>query len=196
MLTICAARWEDIPADSLAGVDAPIKSFIEGVEVTERDFLSRLARHGVKKLEPQGQKFDPNFRRLFSEIPDESVPTGTVAQVVESGYSIGERVLRPAKVGVTRGGLSPDYSNSAGRLTRHFALLSAHVHSSTLRSGSQKTRYSSQRERISPHLLRFDALSENERAFYLVRDSRRSVRLSRPPCPSRLEEPGISRSMP
>lgn len=95
---------ESIPADSLAGVDAPIKSFIEGVEVTERDFLSRLARHGVKKLEPQGQKFDPNFHEALFEIPDESVPTGTVAQVVESGYSIGERVLRPAKVGVTRGG--------------------------------------------------------------------------------------------
>lgn len=95
---------ESIPADALASVDVPIKSFIEGVEVTERDFLSRLARHGVKKLEPQGQKFDPNFHEALFEIPDESVPTGTVAQVVESGYSIGERVLRPAKVGVTRGG--------------------------------------------------------------------------------------------
>lgn len=77
---------------------------IEGVELTERDLLSRLGRFQVKKLEPQGQKFDPNFHEALFEIPDETVPAGTVLQVVEQGYAIGERVLRPAKVGVSRGG--------------------------------------------------------------------------------------------
>jgi len=72
--------------------------------VIERDFQSRLARHGVKRLEPQGQKFDPNLHEALFEIPDESVPSGTVLQVMEAGYTIGERVLRPAKVGVSRGG--------------------------------------------------------------------------------------------
>jgi molecular chaperone GrpE len=84
-----------------AGVAATL---VEGLELTERDFLSRLARHGVKKLEPQGVKFDPNRHEALFEVPDESVPNGTVVQVIEDGYAIGDRVLRPAKVGVSRGG--------------------------------------------------------------------------------------------
>lgn len=83
---------------------AALKAFVEGIELTERDFQSRLARHGVKKLEPKGQKFDPNMHEALFEIPDPSVPNGTVREVVEDGYSIGERCLRPAKVGVARGG--------------------------------------------------------------------------------------------
>jgi molecular chaperone GrpE len=86
------------------GLDASVVTLIEGVELTERDFLSRLARFGVKKIEAQGQRFDPNQHEALFEIPDESVPTGTVLQVVEPGYLIGERVLRPAKVGVSKGG--------------------------------------------------------------------------------------------
>ncbi len=95
-----ARAIENAPQDA----DGPLKALVEGVRVIERDFQSGLARHGVKKLEPQGQKFDPNLHEALFEIPDESVPTGTVLQVVESGYTIGERVLRPAKVGVSRGG--------------------------------------------------------------------------------------------
>ncbi|SNB65826.1 molecular chaperone GrpE [Rhodoblastus acidophilus] len=94
---------DNVPADARES-DPALKTFIEGIELTERDFLSRLQRHGVRKLEPKGQKFDPNFHEALFEIPDESVPTGTVAQVVEDGFAIGERVLRPAKVGVARGG--------------------------------------------------------------------------------------------
>ena len=81
-----------------------LKNLIEGVELTERDLLSRLARFGVKPLDPEGKRFDPNMHEALFEIPDESVPAGTVKQVVETGYAIGERVLRPAKVGVSRGG--------------------------------------------------------------------------------------------
>lgn len=95
-----ARAIENAPTDA----DGPLKTLVEGVAVIERDFQSRLARHGVNKLEPQGQKFDPNLHEALFEIPDESVPTGTVLQVVEAGYTIGERVLRPAKVGVSRGG--------------------------------------------------------------------------------------------
>ncbi len=93
-----------LPAEARAAAEPALKSFIEGVELTERDFHSRLARHGVRKLEPQGAKFDPNFHEALFEAHDESVPAGTVAQVVEEGFAIGERVLRPAKVGVARGG--------------------------------------------------------------------------------------------
>lgn len=94
---------DNVPADGRAE-DGPLKTLAEGLELTERDFLSRLARHGVKKLEPKGQKFDPNMHEALFEAPDPSVPHGTVVQVVEDGYSIGERCLRPAKVGVARGG--------------------------------------------------------------------------------------------
>ncbi len=96
------------PAEALEGADAALKSFVEGIEVTERDFLSRLSRHGVRKLEPKGQKFDPNFHEALFEAHDESLAPGTVAQVIEDGFDIGERVLRPAKVGVARGGPKPN----------------------------------------------------------------------------------------
>jgi molecular chaperone GrpE len=66
--------------------------------------LSALERHGVKKLAPEGEKFDPNFHQAMFEVPNPEVPAGTVVQVVQPGYSIGERVLRPAMVGVAKGG--------------------------------------------------------------------------------------------
>jgi molecular chaperone GrpE len=95
---------EAVPADLREQADPALKTFVEGIELTERDFVSRLARFGVKKIEPLGKKFDPNMQEALFEIPDESVPSGTVLQVVEQGFSIGDRVLRPAKVGVSRGG--------------------------------------------------------------------------------------------
>ncbi len=95
-----ARAQESAPKDA----DGPLKTMIEGLGLIAADFQSRLARHGVKKIEPQGQKFDPNLHEALFEIPDESVPSGTVLQVVESGYTIADRVLRPAKVGVSRGG--------------------------------------------------------------------------------------------
>jgi molecular chaperone GrpE len=95
---------DSVPAQAREGLEQSVRTLIEGVELTERDFVSRLARFGVKKIEAQGQRFDPNQHEALFEVPDESVPNGTVAQVIEPGYLIGERVLRPAKVGVARGG--------------------------------------------------------------------------------------------
>jgi len=95
---------ESLPAEAREKAEPAAKAFIEGIELTQKDFQSRLARHGVKKLEPQGAKFDPNMHEALFEIPDENVPSGTVLQVVEAGYAIGDRVLRPAKVGISRGG--------------------------------------------------------------------------------------------
>jgi molecular chaperone GrpE len=95
---------ESVPSELRERGEASVKSLIEGIELTERDFLSRLTRHGVKKLEPLGAKFDPNMHEALYEVPDETKPNGTVVQVMEEGYSIGDRVLRPAKVGVSRGG--------------------------------------------------------------------------------------------
>jgi molecular chaperone GrpE len=93
-----------LPSTAREGLDPSVAALIEGVEVMERDFLARLGRFGVKRIEALGARFDPNRHEALFEIPDEAQPNGTVAQVVEEGYTIGERVLRPAKVGVTRGG--------------------------------------------------------------------------------------------
>lgn len=99
---------DNVPAEIRESGDAALKAFVEGIELTERDFLSRLTRHGVRKLEPKGQKFDPNFHEALFEAHDETVPPGSVAHVVEEGFAIGDRVLRPAKVGVAKGGAKPN----------------------------------------------------------------------------------------
>ncbi|PST27054.1 nucleotide exchange factor GrpE [Mesorhizobium plurifarium] len=93
-----------IPADAREAGDAGLKALIEGVEMTERSMLAALERHGVKQLDPAGQKFDPNFHQAMFEVPNTEVPNNTVVQVVQAGYTIGERVLRPAMVGVAKGG--------------------------------------------------------------------------------------------
>lgn len=94
--------------------DAGIKALIEGVELTERELLNALDKHGVKKLEPLGSKFDPNLHQAMYEVPDPSVPPGTVAQVVQAGYTIGDRVLRPALVAVAKGAKPAPANDNAG----------------------------------------------------------------------------------
>ena len=93
-----------VPAEARAAADPGLKALIEGVELTERSLLNALEKNSVKKFDPAGQKFDPNFQQAMYEVPDPSVPSGTVVQVVQAGYTIGERVLRPALVGVSKGG--------------------------------------------------------------------------------------------
>ena len=93
-----------VPAEAKASADPGLKALIEGVELTERSLLNTLEKNGVKKFDPTGEKFDPNFQQAMYEVPDPSVPAGTVVQVVQAGYMIGERVLRPALVAVSKGG--------------------------------------------------------------------------------------------
>lgn len=87
-----------------ATADTGINALIEGVELTERELLKSLEKNGIRKIEPLGEKFDPNIHQAMYEVPDASVPAGSVVQVVQPGYLIGERVLRPAMVGVSKGG--------------------------------------------------------------------------------------------
>ena len=82
----------------------PVRYLFEGVEMTEREFLSVMERHGVKAINPHGEKFDPNLHQAMFEAPDPSKPAGTVMEVVATGYVIGDRLLRPAMVGVSKGG--------------------------------------------------------------------------------------------
>ena len=93
-----------VPTEMRADADAGLTTLLEGVEMTERSMLSALERHGVKKIEAEGQKFDPHFHQAMFEVPNTELPNNTVTQVVQAGYTIGERVLRPALVGVAKGG--------------------------------------------------------------------------------------------
>jgi molecular chaperone GrpE len=84
--------------------ESSVKSLIEGVELTERELLKALEKNNVRQFSPQGEKFDPNVHQAMFEIPDATVPAGSVVQVVQPGYMLGDRVLRPALVGVSKGG--------------------------------------------------------------------------------------------
>lgn len=99
---------DSLPAEAREAAGDAMRAMVEGVELTERDFLKTLERHGVKKREPVGEKFNPNLDQAMFEVPDETKPNGTVVQVVQPGYVIGERVLRPSMVGVSRGGPKGD----------------------------------------------------------------------------------------
>jgi molecular chaperone GrpE len=104
---------ETIPEELRASSEGPIKALLEGIELTERDLLKTLERHGVRKLDPTGQKFDPNLHQAMFEVEDPNMPNGTVVQVVQSGFVIGDRVLRPALVGVSKGGPKPAAANGS-----------------------------------------------------------------------------------
>jgi len=94
--------------------NAGVKALLDGVELTERELLKVLDKHGVRKFEPQpGEKFDPNMHQAMYEVVDPSLPGGTVAQVVQAGYTIGERILRPALVAVAKGAPKPPPDPSA-----------------------------------------------------------------------------------
>lgn len=100
-LSRALAAVDDETKDKAEGA---VKALLEGIEITERGLAQALEKHKIRKIEPRGEKFDPNLHQAMFEVPDTSVPNGTVVQVVQAGYVIGERVLRPAMVGVARGG--------------------------------------------------------------------------------------------
>ena len=82
--------------------DDNVKVLLEGIDLTERELQKVLEKHGVKMFTPVGEKFDPNFHQAMYEIADGSAVPGTVAQVIQAGYLIGDRVLRPAMVAVAK----------------------------------------------------------------------------------------------
>ena len=93
---------DSVPEDDKESED--MKNFLEGLEMTEREMLNGLEKHGVKKIVPLDEKFDPNFHQAMFELPNPDIPNNTIVQVVQDGYVIGDRVLRPAMVGVAKGG--------------------------------------------------------------------------------------------
>jgi molecular chaperone GrpE len=95
---------EAIADEDRVAAEGALKALLDGTAMTEREMLKTLEKHGVKKLNPQGEKFDPNYHQAMFEVPNPEVPNNSVIQVVQAGYVIGTRVLRPAMVGVAKGG--------------------------------------------------------------------------------------------
>jgi molecular chaperone GrpE len=106
-----------LPAEARGSAQAGLKALVEGVELTERELIKALEKNGVRQFTPQGEKFDPNVHQAMFEVPDASVPAGSIVQVVQPGYMIGERVLRPALVGISKGGprVAPGSGNDNAR---------------------------------------------------------------------------------
>lgn len=97
---------ESIPADA-ASANGDLKPFIEGVEMTERVLLSAFEKNGIERFSPEGERFDHNRHEAMFEAPSPDHPNGTVFQVLQPGYTIKDRLLRPAKVGVARNTEAP-----------------------------------------------------------------------------------------
>jgi molecular chaperone GrpE len=95
---------DSMPEGAREAAEGGFKGLIEGVDLTERDLLKKMETHNVRKITPEGQKFDPNLHQAMFEVPDETKPNGTIITVVQAGYVIGDRVLRPAMVGISKGG--------------------------------------------------------------------------------------------
>ena len=93
-----------IPQEARDEGDDGFKALIEGVELTERSMQQALEKNGVKRISPLNEKFDPGLHQAMFEIPNAEVPNNTVLEVVQDGYVIGDRALRPAMVGISRGG--------------------------------------------------------------------------------------------
>jgi molecular chaperone GrpE len=98
---------EACPPDARESASPQVKAVIDGVEATERQLLATLESHGVKRIDTADAKFDPNLHQAIAEVPAEGKAKGTVVTTVQTGYMIGERLLRPAMVTVAKGEAPP-----------------------------------------------------------------------------------------
>lgn len=100
-------------APKSAEAEGTLKTLLEGVEMTQRGLHATLEKFGIKVVDPIGQKFDANLHQALFEVPDTGKDAGTVVQVVQQGYQIGDRLLRPAMVGIAKAGAAPPPSGAA-----------------------------------------------------------------------------------
>lgn len=93
---------DHLPAETLSHADEGLRGFVEGVEMTERELLNVLERHNIRPIDPKGERFDPHFHQAMFEVEHGDAPPGTVVEVIQTGYAVGDRLLRPAMVGVAK----------------------------------------------------------------------------------------------
>ena len=104
---------ESIPVEAREN-DSMAHKLAEGVELTERSMLSAFERYNIKKVEALGHRFDPHLHQAMMEVEDPSQPSGMVVLEMQPGYVIADRLLRPAMVGVSKGGPKPTAENTSG----------------------------------------------------------------------------------
>jgi len=110
-------RAIDAVPSGAAEQDPTLKSFLEGVTMTERELLNVLDRHGIKRLQPINEPFNPHLHQAVTQVPRDDVPAGTVVAVYQAGYTIADRVLRPAMVGVAQAAPKPNGAEGSGSPT-------------------------------------------------------------------------------
>ena len=103
-----------LPEDIEAG-GPHLATLFEGVELTEKGLMAAFDRHKIERLEPKGHRFDPNFHQAVAEIPGTDQPHGTVVDVMQIGFTIGDRLLRPAMVTVAKGEPSAAGAGDTGK---------------------------------------------------------------------------------
>ena len=91
---------EMMPDEARKNADEATRNLIEGIELTRRELLNSFQKHGIVEVNPMDEKFDPHYHQAMFEVPGSDKPNGTVVQVVQTGFKIGERILRPALVGI------------------------------------------------------------------------------------------------
>ena len=94
-----------VPAETMQG-NEQLKTLLDGVEMTEKELQSIFARHHIERFEPMGERLDPHVHEAVFEIADPTVPAGTVVQVLQAGYRLRDRLIRPAQVALAKGGPS------------------------------------------------------------------------------------------
>jgi molecular chaperone GrpE len=97
-----ARALEAMPAEQRERADEATRNLLAGIDLTYRELMQVFERYNIRRVDPLGERFDPHFHQAMFEVPDPEAPPGTVVQVVQPGYRIGERVLRPALVGVAK----------------------------------------------------------------------------------------------
>jgi molecular chaperone GrpE len=95
-----------VPPGAAEG-DAGLKALVDGMQMTERELLNVLSRHGVKPIPAKGEMFNPHLHQAVMEQQNADVPAGSIVQVFQQGYTIEDRVLRPSMVVVAKGGFKP-----------------------------------------------------------------------------------------
>ena len=99
-----ARALQSMDEETRANADEATKNLVDGIEMTERELLNVFQRHGIIRIDPMGERFDPNMHEAMFEAENPEMPAGTVMSVAQCGYKIADRVLRPAMVGVSKGG--------------------------------------------------------------------------------------------
>ena len=107
---------DSIPAEAAEG-DEQLRNLLTGVQMTHRELQTIFERHKIEKIDPMGEQLNPHFHEAMFEVPDPTQPSGTVVQVVQPGFKLHDRLLRPARVGIAKGGPKPGAATSAAAET-------------------------------------------------------------------------------